>query len=101
MTEQEILDIVERCNTGELFCNECELGDKLHADCIELRDKAFEIAKKAFAQRDAMFADLKLVCTKNNPCLVCVHFCPEREDYENCERTDWICEWEWRGEKHG
>lgn len=41
--------------------------------------------------------DLSLVCRTINPCLVCGHYRPEREDYEKCELKEWTCNWIWRG----
>lgn len=46
----------------------------------------------------ALEADLALVCNTLNPCLVCGHYRPEREDYEKCELKEWTCSWIWRGE---
>ena len=102
MTEQEILDVVERCNTGELFCNECAYGDKLNADCIELRDRAFAIAKEAIAQRDALLTDLNLACGGKfvDVCCICGHYTPENPG-EKCELKGLDCRWEWRGLQHG
>lgn len=47
----------------------------------------------------ALEADLALVCNIPNPCLVCGHYRPDREDYEKCELKEWTCNWVWRGEK--
>ena len=102
MTEQKILDIVERCNAAELFCNECEYGVRQHVDCIELREKAFAIAKKAIAERDALLADLNLACGGKfvDVCCICGHYTPDHPG-EKCELKGLACRWEWRGPQNG
>ena len=97
----ELLVVMEHCVLNGEFCDDCPNNHEDYGGCRKTPEEFFEMVKNTLAQRDALLADLKLVCTKNNPCLVCGHFRPEREDYEKCELKEWVCEWEWRGEKHG
>lgn len=48
-------------------------------------------------REQALFCDLHITCTENNPCLVCGHYKPERQGMEKCELNGWKCAWEWRG----
>lgn len=107
MTEQEkiLLKVAKERLCAAGYCDDdCKyyrFGAYDCHDCCDMNTKAINIIEDAFAQRDALLADLKFVCAKNNPCLVCGHFRPKREDYEKCELKEWVCEWVWRGEKHG
>ena len=48
-------------------------------------------------KEQALFCDLHIACTENNPCLVCGHFRPDQNGLQKCELNEWVCKWEWRG----
>ena len=103
MTEQEerIIKVAKHCLLNDGICSECPDRKESAIECGRMTDEFFCFAENAIAQRDALLADLKLVCTQNNPCLVCSHYCPERNGMQKCELNDWVCNWGWRGEHHG
>lgn len=94
-------------------CHECSYARKdcrfsLHADAlalvqqleekVELYDECVDDALQLMRERDAMMADLTLVCGSEsiNPCLACSHY---RTDWgkPGCELNGLTCAWSWRG----
>ena len=65
---------------------------------VELYDECVDDALQLMRERDALMADLTLVCGSEsiNPCLVCSHY---RTDWEKpgCELNGLTCAWSWRG----
>ena len=97
----ELLVMMEHCILNDGFCDECIHEPKSSGECKGHFKEFFEMVKEDIRERERMKADLAVACTQNNPCLVCSHYRPEREGLEKCELNNWVCKWEWRGEKHG
>ena len=94
----------DKCPYEGVPCNEMGLIKDALAyiqqleEKVELYDECVDNALQLMRERDAMMADLTLVCGSEsiNPCLVCSHY---RTDWEKpgCELNGLACIWCWRG----
>lgn len=108
MTEQEkfLLKVAKERLCAAGYCDDdCKyyrFGAYDCHDCCDMNTKAINIIEDAFAQRDALLADLNLVCGGKfvDVCCICGHYSPEHPG-EKCELKNLDCRWVWRGEQHG
>ena len=105
MTEQEkrAVSIMEHCVLNADFCDGCGNNSEDYKGCRKTHEHFFDMVKDAFAQRDAMFADLNHVCSGKfvDICCICGHYQPDREGELKCELNGLICSWVWRGIREG
>lgn len=104
MTEQEtrMIRIIEHCVLNAEFCDKCENEPEGYDGCRKLHEDFFKMAKDACAQRDALRADLNLVCSGKfvDVCCICGHYTPQNPN-SKCELKGMTCRWVWRGEHNG
>lgn len=100
MTEHEtsMINIMEHCVLNAGFCDERSNNSEDYKGCRKTHEHFFDMIKDAFAQRDALLADLYLACGGKfvDICCICGHYTPEHPG-ERCELKGLDCRWTWRG----
>ena len=100
MTEREeyLFNVMKHCVLEEDFCDNCVSTSPDYDGCKQTHSDFFKMIKDAFAQRDALLADLNLACGGKfvDVCCICGHYTPEHPG-ERCELKGLDCRWVWRG----
>ena len=104
MTEHEskMIRIMEHCVLNAEFCDTCENRNNDYAGCRKTHEQFIDMVKNAIAKRDALLADLNLVCGGKfvDVCCICGHYTPENPN-DKCELKGLDCRWTWRGVQKG
>lgn len=100
MTEHEtnMINIMEHCVLNADFCDSCGNNSEDYKGCRKTHEHFFDMVKEAFAQRDALLADMNLACGGKfvDVCCICGHYTPQHPGGK-CELRGFDCRWVWRG----